>query len=105
MSEIRLSTLSILDHYPEHGGSVGERLHRGLELCELADELGYEACWLGEHHFSNFGVMPNPAVWLAEVRRIRQVLRGPHADYNAQSLVQRAKSPMLRCGFPQIPGT
>jgi alkanesulfonate monooxygenase SsuD/methylene tetrahydromethanopterin reductase-like flavin-dependent oxidoreductase (luciferase family) len=78
LSEIRLSTFSILDHYPERGGSVGDRLRRGLELCELADKLDYEACWVGEHHFSNFGVMPNPAVWLtAAAQRTRRIRLGP----------------------------
>jgi alkanesulfonate monooxygenase SsuD/methylene tetrahydromethanopterin reductase-like flavin-dependent oxidoreductase (luciferase family) len=78
MSEIRLSTFSILDHYPERPGSVGDRLQRSLDLCELADELGYEACWVGEHHFSNFGVMPNPAVWLAAAaQRTRRIRLGP----------------------------
>ena len=78
MSEIRLSTFSILDHYAERPGSVGDRLQRGLELCELADELGYEACWVGEHHFSDFGVMPNPAVWLAAAaQRTGRIRLGP----------------------------
>jgi len=78
MSEMRLSTFSILDHYPAGTVSVGERLRRSLEFCELADELGYEACWVGEHHFGNFGVMPNPAVWLAAAaQRTRRIRLGP----------------------------
>ena len=78
MSGMRLSTFTILDHYPAGGRSVGERIRGGIELCELADELGYEVCWVGEHHFSDFGVMPNPAVWLAAIaQRTRRVRLGP----------------------------
>ncbi len=76
MNELRLSTFTILDHYPGRG--IGDRIRDGIELCELADELGYDSCWVGEHHFSEFGVMPNPAVWLAAVaQRTKRIRLGP----------------------------
>lgn len=53
-------------------------MQRTLDLCVLAEELGYEACWIGEHHFGDFGVMPNPAVWLAAAaQRTRKIRLGP----------------------------
>jgi alkanesulfonate monooxygenase SsuD/methylene tetrahydromethanopterin reductase-like flavin-dependent oxidoreductase (luciferase family) len=42
---------------------------------ELADELGFDAVWLAEHHFSNYGYSPSPlmlTVKLAErTKRVR----------------------------------
>src|SRR5947207_6994266 len=46
-----------------------------LEEARLADELGFEAVWLAEHHFSSYGVCPWGAVLAAaiarETRRVR----------------------------------
>ena len=32
-----------------------------LEQARLADELGFDAIWLAEHHFSSYGYGPNPS--------------------------------------------
>jgi len=40
-----------------------------LEECRLADELGFHAVWLAEHHFSPYGICPNLAVFGAAVAR------------------------------------
>src|SRR2546430_1310330 len=46
-----------------------------LEEARLADELGFEAVWLAEHHFSPYGICPSLAVLAAaiarETRRVR----------------------------------
>src|SRR2546422_6622080 len=46
-----------------------------LEEARLADELGFEAVWLAEHHFSSYGICPSLAVLAAaiarETRRVR----------------------------------
>ncbi|MCY4230099.1 MAG: LLM class flavin-dependent oxidoreductase, partial [Alphaproteobacteria bacterium] len=31
-----------------------------LELCQMADEGGFEAIWTGEHHGMDFTITPNP---------------------------------------------
>lgn len=33
-----------------------------IEQAEAADDLGYEAIWLAEHHFTDYGILPSPAV-------------------------------------------
>ena len=38
-----------------------------IDLMVLAEELGYDSVWAGEHHFSRYGVCPNPLVALAAV--------------------------------------
>src|SRR5439155_1012670 len=35
----------------------------------LADELGFEAIWLAEHHFSSYGICPSLAVLAAAIAR------------------------------------
>src|SRR6266540_5089139 len=46
-----------------------------LEEARLADELGFDAVWLAEHHFSSYGICPSLAVLAAaiarETRRVR----------------------------------
>src|SRR5437870_12647195 len=40
-----------------------------LEEARLADELGFEAVWLAEHHFSSYGICPSLAVLAAAIAR------------------------------------
>src|SRR2546427_771310 len=40
-----------------------------LEEARLADELGFEAIWLAEHHFSSYGICPSLAVLAAAIAR------------------------------------
>ncbi|MCJ2188474.1 LLM class flavin-dependent oxidoreductase [Novosphingobium beihaiensis] len=48
---------------------------RALEIVETAEELGFEAVWLAEHHFTNYSHSSQPFVLLshlaAHTRRIR----------------------------------
>jgi luciferase family oxidoreductase group 1 len=44
-------TLNVLDQSPIPGGStVGEALRNTLDLCRLANNLGYGRYWVAEHH-------------------------------------------------------
>lgn len=42
-------------------------VRRELELCVLAESLGLDSVWLPEHHFSSYGLMPDPLQALAYV--------------------------------------
>jgi alkanesulfonate monooxygenase SsuD/methylene tetrahydromethanopterin reductase-like flavin-dependent oxidoreductase (luciferase family) len=72
---VHLGVFCTLDHYPEAGGTVGAVYGRALEEAVLAEELGMESFWVTEHHFSPYGVCPDPAVLLATMaartRRLR----------------------------------
>src|SRR5436309_7317719 len=46
-----------------------EVYRNALEECRLADELGFEAVWLAEHHFSPYGICPSLAVLAAAIAR------------------------------------
>ncbi|MGC7101286.1 LLM class flavin-dependent oxidoreductase [Amycolatopsis lurida] len=47
------------------GEDPGLRLRRDLGLIELADELGYDEFWLGEHHSAGWGTILSPEIVLA----------------------------------------
>lgn len=38
-----------------------------FEYVELADRLGFDSIWFAEHHFSNYGYIPNPLLMIARV--------------------------------------
>ena len=64
---MRYSILSINDHYPGRPRKVPELYAQVLEQCVLAESLGYEAFFLAEHHFHEYGAVPDPAVMLAHM--------------------------------------
>ena len=46
-----------------------------LDQARQAERLGYDTFWVAEHHFHEYGAVPNPAVFLAalsqQTRRLR----------------------------------
>jgi alkanesulfonate monooxygenase SsuD/methylene tetrahydromethanopterin reductase-like flavin-dependent oxidoreductase (luciferase family) len=47
-----------------YSGNVQESIMEQLRLVELADELGFDEAWFGEHHFNAFSVIPDPALMI-----------------------------------------
>jgi alkanesulfonate monooxygenase SsuD/methylene tetrahydromethanopterin reductase-like flavin-dependent oxidoreductase (luciferase family) len=60
---MRLDLFWLLDRYP--GETAAGVTARVLDETRLAEELGFEGCWYAEHHFSDYGVCPAPAVLMA----------------------------------------
>jgi alkanesulfonate monooxygenase SsuD/methylene tetrahydromethanopterin reductase-like flavin-dependent oxidoreductase (luciferase family) len=56
------------------GVSDDEVIANALEQCALADELGYDSVWLGEHHFSPYGTMPDTLLFGAAVAQITKTI-------------------------------
>jgi alkanesulfonate monooxygenase SsuD/methylene tetrahydromethanopterin reductase-like flavin-dependent oxidoreductase (luciferase family) len=49
-------------------GGPAERIYsETLEHVKIADELGYDATWFAEHHFSNYGYLPNPLLFAVKI--------------------------------------
>ena len=46
-----------------------------LELCQMVDEAGFHAIWIGEHHGMNFTISPNPFLHLVDLARRTQRVR------------------------------
>jgi alkanesulfonate monooxygenase SsuD/methylene tetrahydromethanopterin reductase-like flavin-dependent oxidoreductase (luciferase family) len=47
-----------------YSGNIQESIMEQLRLVELADELGFDEAWFGEHHFNAFSVIPDPAAMI-----------------------------------------
>lgn len=75
---MRRSIFWLLDHYAETGESVASLHATALAHARLADQLGFDALWLAEHHLFALGTAPNPAVMLAAMAQVTSRLRiGP----------------------------
>lgn len=72
---VLLSVASISDHYPDRERTVPALYAEVLGQGILADELGYHALFLAEHHFHQYGAVPNPAVLLASLAQRTKQLR------------------------------
>lgn len=75
---MKLSILSVVDHYPDGARSIGQFYRELIGQAALADRLGYQVCFVAEHHFHPYGVVPNPAVILAAIaERTGRIRLGP----------------------------
>ena len=75
---MKQSLFLLLDHDPQYSESLGERFEFVLDHARLAEDLGFDALWLAEHHFQRVGSVPNPAVMRAAVAaRTRRLRVGP----------------------------
>jgi len=72
---VALSVFSVCDHHPALARDVPGFYRELLAQAVLAEELGYEAYWVAEHHFHEYGVVTNPAVMLAAMARETERLR------------------------------
>lgn len=75
---LKFSIFSVVDHHPRLPRDVATFYAENLDQCVLAEELGYEQYWIAEHHFHEYGAVPNPAVFLAAcAQRTSRILLGP----------------------------
>jgi alkanesulfonate monooxygenase SsuD/methylene tetrahydromethanopterin reductase-like flavin-dependent oxidoreductase (luciferase family) len=72
---MRYSIFSVQDHYPDAARDVPTLYDQVLAQGELAERLGYDAFFVAEHHFHEYGVVPNPAVMLAALSQRTTRLR------------------------------
>lgn len=64
---------------PSFGASKRKLYDAALDMCEWADELGFNAVSLGEHHASDDGYLPSPLPMCAAIAaRTRQVKIRPN---------------------------
>ena len=62
---MRFSLFTLLDR--PAGVDAGRVYAEAIEQAVRAEELGYDAFWLAEHHFTDYGVCPSPPVLGAAV--------------------------------------
>jgi alkanesulfonate monooxygenase SsuD/methylene tetrahydromethanopterin reductase-like flavin-dependent oxidoreductase (luciferase family) len=61
---VRFSVFSVADHHPDEGRSIGALYGQLLDQIALADELGFDAYFVAEHHVHEYGIVPSPAALL-----------------------------------------
>jgi alkanesulfonate monooxygenase SsuD/methylene tetrahydromethanopterin reductase-like flavin-dependent oxidoreductase (luciferase family) len=64
---MKISLFSVVDFYPG-GAHTRQQLYADvIEQGILADQLRFDGVWVAEHHFVDYGIVPNPAVLLAHL--------------------------------------
>ncbi len=65
------------DHHPRLARTVPQLYRQVLRQCDLAEALGYDTFFCAEHHFHEYGVVPDPAVMLSALaQRTRKIRLG-----------------------------
>jgi alkanesulfonate monooxygenase SsuD/methylene tetrahydromethanopterin reductase-like flavin-dependent oxidoreductase (luciferase family) len=73
--DMRLSIFSVQDHYPSSARTLPQLYEQVVAQAELADRLGYDTFFVAEHHFHEYGAVPNPAVMLSTLAQRTRRLR------------------------------
>ncbi|MBI1244324.1 MAG: LLM class flavin-dependent oxidoreductase [Alphaproteobacteria bacterium] len=75
---MKLSVFTVMDHHPAMTRTLPELYAQTMREAELADALGYDTFYVAEHHFHEYGVVPDPAPFLAAIaQRTRRIRLGP----------------------------
>lgn len=64
---MKVSIFSVQDHHPGRDRTLPQLYEQVLRQGELGDELGYDTFFVAEHHFHEYGAVPNPSVFLANL--------------------------------------
>ncbi len=72
---MRFSIFSVNDHHPSMVRTVPQLYAEVMEQCEMAEDLGYDTFFCAEHHFHEYGVVPDPAVMLAALAQRTNTIR------------------------------
>lgn len=72
---MRLSIFSVQDHYPSRPRTLPQFYEQVIAQAELAEQLGYDTFFVAEHHFHEYGAVPNPAVMLSTLAQRTRRLR------------------------------
>lgn len=75
---MKYSIFSVQDHHPAFKRSIPDLYAQVLQQGVLADQLGYHSFFVAEHHFHEYGAVPNPAVFLSALsQQTKQIKLGP----------------------------
>lgn len=75
---MKFSIFSVVDHHPALARSVPDYYEQLFRATAEAERLGYDTMFVAEHHFHEYGVVPNPAVMLAALaQRTTRIRLGP----------------------------
>lgn len=77
---MRVGLFSLFERF---AGRSDKAMLEQLELIALADELGFDEAWIGEHHFNDFSVCPSPSLLLSYAAAVTENIRLGAAGYLA----------------------
>ncbi len=69
------SLFSVNDHHPRFARTVPELYRQVMRQAELSEQLGYDTFFCAEHHFHEYGVVPDPAVMLSALAQRTKRIR------------------------------
>jgi alkanesulfonate monooxygenase SsuD/methylene tetrahydromethanopterin reductase-like flavin-dependent oxidoreductase (luciferase family) len=96
---MEVGILQIMQSFAYQGVDDGQVYDEELRLAVLADELGYDHCWVVEHHFEDYSFCPDNFVYLAHLagrtRRIGLATGAVIVPWNAQPLRVAEKAALL----------
>jgi alkanesulfonate monooxygenase SsuD/methylene tetrahydromethanopterin reductase-like flavin-dependent oxidoreductase (luciferase family) len=72
---MRYSIFTVNDHHPRLPRTVPDLYRQVMRHAELAEALGYDTFFCAEHHFHEYGVVPDPAVMLAALAQRTKTIR------------------------------
>jgi len=72
---MRYSIFSVNDHHPRLPRTVPQLYRQVIHACELAERLGFDTFFCAEHHFHEYGVVPDPAVMLSALAQRTERIR------------------------------
>lgn len=74
---MKFSIFSVSDHYPQEPRTIREFYSEILDEIVLAEELGFSAYFVAEHHFHEYGIVPSPPTLLgAAAERTKHIQLG-----------------------------
>jgi alkanesulfonate monooxygenase SsuD/methylene tetrahydromethanopterin reductase-like flavin-dependent oxidoreductase (luciferase family) len=75
---MKFGVFSVSDHYPQLPRTERQHYEELIEYVQVAEGLGASSFWVAEHHFHEYGIVPNPAVILGAMSRVTKRIRlGP----------------------------
>jgi alkanesulfonate monooxygenase SsuD/methylene tetrahydromethanopterin reductase-like flavin-dependent oxidoreductase (luciferase family) len=63
------------DNSPDLNRNLKDYYDEIIEQVQLAEALGFECFWFGEHHFDFFGVIPSPPVMMSVAAKCTEKIR------------------------------
>ena len=72
---MRYSIFSVNDHHSRLARTVPQLYEQVMQQCERAEKLGYDTFVCAEHHFHEYGAVPDPAVMLSALAQRTQRIR------------------------------
>ena len=77
---MRYSIFSVNDHHPRLPRTVPQLYRQVIHSCELAERLGFDTFFCAEHHFHEYGVVPDPAGRLLHREQTGQLAAVPGGE-------------------------